>query len=209
MHGAMDGEHYVKDTRVLGWSGVSGAEEALVRRCVEGDDLACAELVGQHERMVYQLARTLLGDHDDALDVSQEVFLRVFRTLHRFRGQSSLKTWIYRIVVNQSRNKLRWWTRRRRALQVSLEEHVAIHGEPAGQALSAPDRILGRKELADRVWWALECLPFDQRTAVILREIEGLSYQEIAYSLGVLVGTVKSRLARAREGLRVALRNER
>lgn len=204
----MDGDRCVKDARVLGWSGVSGAEESLVRRCVEGEELACAELVGQHERMVFQLAQALLGDRDDALDVSQEVFLQVFRTLHRFRGQSSLKTWIYRIVVNQSRNKLRWWTRRRRALQVSLDEHVSKYGDPTGTVRSTPDRVLGQKELADRVWQALDRLPFDQRTTVILREIEGLSYQDIAYSLGVLVGTVKSRLARARDGLRVALRDE-
>ena len=79
--------------------------------------------------MVVQLAMNLLGDRDEALDLSQEVFLRVFRTIHRFRGQSSLRTWIYRIAVNQARNRHRFWRRRHRADQVSLDQHIAAHGD--------------------------------------------------------------------------------
>ena len=204
----MDEGAMLKNARAVPWSDVSGAEESLVRRCVDGDELACAELVGQHERMVYQLALTLLGNHDDALEISQEVFLRVFRTLHRFRGQSTLRTWIYRIVVNQSRNRLRTWRRRHRAQQVSLDEHLATHGELPGQPGGRPDRVLRQKELAAEIGAALDRLPFDQKTTIVLREVEGLSYQEIAFSLNVVVGTVKSRLARARETLREMLRNE-
>jgi RNA polymerase sigma-70 factor (ECF subfamily) len=199
----------VKPARVLGWSDVETLEAALVRRCAEGDEDACAELVDQHQRMVYQLALHLLGDHNEALDLSQEVFFRVFRTIHTFRGQSLLRTWIYRIVVNQARNRQRWWRRRRRADQVSLDEAVRAHGEflAAPRESAAPDTMLGRKELAERIWHALEDLPFDQRTAIVLREIDGLSYDEIAFSLGVAIGTVKSRLARAREALRAELRD--
>jgi RNA polymerase sigma-70 factor (ECF subfamily) len=150
----------------------------------------------------------LLGDHNEALDLSQEVFLRVFRTIHRFRGQSALRTWIYRIVVNQARNRLRWWRRRNRAQQVSLEEHVRHHGDvPAPDNPTSPDRAFGQKQLASSIRGALEALPFEQKTAIVLREIDGLSYDEIASSLGVAVGTVKSRLARARESLRVRLRD--
>ena len=87
-------------------------EAALVERCAAGDETAYAELVSEHQRMVVQLAMNLLGDHDEALDLSQEVFLRVFRTLPQFRGHSSLKTWIYRIVINQASNRQRWWRRR-------------------------------------------------------------------------------------------------
>lgn len=159
--------------------------------------------------MVYQLAVHLLADHEEALDLSQDVFMRVFRTLQRFRGESALRTWIYRIVINQARNRQRWWWRRHQAQQLSFEEHTREHGELAAEdGRSSPDRLLDQKELGRRVWTALGGLPFDQRSAIVLREIHGLSYQEIAFSLGIAVGTVKSRLARARESLRDALRNE-
>ena len=155
--------------------------------------------------MVVQLAINLLGDRDEALDLSQDVFLRVFRTIHRFRGQSSLRTWIYRIAVNQARNRHRFWRRRHRADQVSLDAHVAAHGDIFSGGLPGPDRVLAQKELARRLGRALRHLPFDQRTAIVLREIDGLSYDEIAYSLGLAVGTVKSRLMRARRALRLEL----
>jgi RNA polymerase sigma-70 factor (ECF subfamily) len=196
-----------KDARVAGWSEVGGREATLVRRCAEGEESACAELVGEHQRMVVQLAMNLLGDRDEALDLSQEVFLRVFRTIHRFRGQSTLRTWIYRIAVNQVRNRHRFWRRRHRADQVSLDQHMADHGDVLSDGETTPDRLLAQKELAQQLQHALDHLPFDQRTAIILREIDGLSYEEIGFSLGIAVGTVKSRLARAREGLRAQLRD--
>jgi len=192
----------------LSFPTVADAEAELVERCVAGDESACSDLVDQHDRMVYQLAMHLLGEPNEALDLCQEVFLQVFRSLHRFRGQSTLRTWIYRITVNQARNRQRWWRRRRVDEQVSLDEHIQTCGElPCRSNITSPDRLLGQKELARRIWKALDTLPFDQRTAVILREIEGLSYEEIAFSLGVVVGTVKSRLARARATLRAELRD--
>lgn len=199
----------VKQARVAGWSEIGGREGALIQRCAGGDEIAFAELVGDHQRMVIQLALNLLGDRDEALDLSQEVFLRVFRTIGRFRGQSSLKTWIYRIAVNQARNRHRFWRRRHRADQVSLDAHVATHGDFRSGSESGPDRVLAQKELAARLERALADLPFDQRTAIVLREVDGLSYEEIAYSLGVAVGTVKSRLTRARQTLRLQLREAR
>jgi RNA polymerase sigma-70 factor (ECF subfamily) len=199
----------VKQARVASWSDVGGREAALVQRCAAGEQLACTELVGEHQRMVVQLAMNLLSDRDEALDLSQEVFLRVFRTIHRFRGQSSLRTWIYRIAVNQARNRHRFWRRRHRADQVSLDQHIAAHGEFLSARESTPDRLLAQKELGERLQTALDHLPFDQRTAIVLREIDGLSYEEIAFSLGVAVGTVKSRLTRARQALRLELREAR
>jgi RNA polymerase sigma-70 factor (ECF subfamily) len=198
----------VKPLRAITWTDVDGREAGLIQRCAVRDEDACAELVREHQRMVYQLSLNLLGDHNEALDLSQEVFLRVFRTIHGFRGQSTLRTWIYRIVVNQARNRQRWWRRRHRAQQVSLDEHMRDHGDfPEQNDLGSPDRVLGRKELADRIRVALDLLPFDQKTALVLREIDGLSYDEIGFSLGIAVGTVKSRLARAREALRAQLRD--
>ena len=199
----------VKQAGAVGWSEVGSGEAALIQRCAAGDEMAFAELVADNQRMVVQLAMNLLGDHDEALDLSQEVFLRVFRTISRFRGQSSLRTWIYRIAVNQARNRHRFWRRRHRGDQVSLDAHVATHGEFRSGAEAGPDRVLAQKELAARLEHALGALPFDQRTAIVLREVDGLSYEEIAYSLGVAVGTVKSRLTRARQTLRLELREAR
>lgn len=190
------------------WADVGSREAVLVQRCAAKDEDACADLVSEHQRMVYQLSLNLLGDHNEALDLSQEVFLRVFRTIHTFRGHAALRTWIYRIVVNQARNRQRWWRRRHRAQQVSLDDHIRDHGElPESNNGASPDRLLGQKQLAERLRVALDALPFDQKTAVVLREIDGLSYEEIGFSLGVAVGTVKSRLARAREALRAQLRD--
>jgi RNA polymerase sigma-70 factor (ECF subfamily) len=197
----------LKPASALGWSEVASHESALIQRCAQGDEDAYAELVDEHQRMVYQLALNLLGDHNEALDLSQEVFLRVFRTIDGFRGQSALRTWIFRIVVNQAKNRQRWWRRRFHAQQVSLDDHIRSYGElPAGHFLE-PDRLLVQKQLAERLQAALDALPFDQRTAIVLREVDGLSYEEIAFSMGVPLGTVRSRLARARETLRAQLRD--
>jgi len=195
----------VKNAGAISWSEVDSREAALIERCVAGDEVACADLVAAHQRTVFNLAFHLLGDRDEALDVSQEVFLRVFRTLSRFRGQSALRTWIYRIVVNQVRNRQRWWRRRRQADLVSLDEHLRRCGEIEARQEILPDRLLASKETAARIWAAMEQLPFDQRTALVLREVDGLRYEEIAFTLDVAVGTVKSRLTRARQALREEL----
>ncbi|MBA3884624.1 MAG: sigma-70 family RNA polymerase sigma factor [Acidobacteria bacterium] len=204
----MASELTVKPVPSITWADVDGREASLIQRCAAGDEDACSELVSEQQRMVYQLSLNLLGDHNEALDLSQEVFLRVFRTIQGFRGQSALRTWIYRIVVNQARNRQRWWRRRYRSYQVSLDDHIRDHGELAARENGgAPDRVLNQKQLAERIRLALDCLPFDQKSALVLREIDGLSYEEIGFSLGIAVGTVKSRLARARETLRGHLRD--
>src|SRR5919112_807739 len=162
----------VKNAGAISWSDVDSREAALIERCNAGDEAACADLVAEHQRMVYALGLHLLGDRDEALDLSQEVFLRVFRTLSGFRGQSALRTWIYRIVVNQARNRQRWWRRRHRAQQVSLDAHIRDHGElPEPGDGASPDRLLGQKQLGERIRTALDHLPFDQKTALVLREI--------------------------------------
>ncbi len=203
------GDFLVKQARVASWSDVGVREATLVQRCAAHDESACAELVAEHQRMVVQLAVNLLGDRDEALDLSQEVFLRVFRTIHRFRGQSALRTWIYRIAVNQARNRHRFWRRRHRNDQVSLDAHIAAHGEFPSTLGLRPDRVYEQKQLGQRLQDALDQLPFDQRTAIVLREIDGLSYDDIAVALGVAIGTVKSRLTRARQALRENLRTEK
>ena len=195
----------MKNAGAIGWSEVETGEAALIARCTTGDETACAELVAAHQRMVYGLAFNLLGNRDDALDLSQDVFLRVFRTLSSFRGQSALRTWIYRIVVNQARNRQRWWRRRHRAEQVSLDDYLRNFGDLEARQDILPDRLLASKETAAKIWQAMDRLSFEQRTALILREVDGLRYDEIAYSLDIAVGTVKSRLTRARQALRAEL----
>jgi RNA polymerase sigma-70 factor (ECF subfamily) len=200
------GDASVKHARVVDWPALTGHEATLVERCVAGDEAAYAELVEAHQRMVVQLAVNLLGgDRDEARDLAQDVFLRVFRTIDGFRGQSSLRTWIYRITVNQARNRHRFWCRRHRADQVSLDAHIASHGDFPTATAGRPDQLLQTKELGARLQQALDGLPFEQRTAIVLREVDGLSYEEIAFSLGIAVGTVKSRLTRARQTLRAEL----
>jgi RNA polymerase sigma-70 factor (ECF subfamily) len=196
----------VKHVSASHWSEVGVHEAELIQRCAAGDEAAFADLVAEHQRMVVQLAVNLLGDRDEALDLSQDVFIRVFRTIGQFRGQSALRTWIYRIAINQARNRHRFWRRRRRADQVSLDAHVATHGDFRCGAECGPERIFAQKELAGRLQRALDALPFDQRSVIVLREVDGLSYEEIAFSLGVAVGTVKSRLTRARQVLRNGLK---
>jgi RNA polymerase sigma-70 factor, ECF subfamily len=132
----------VKTATVPGaWDHVGSREADLVERCATGDEAACAELVAEHQRMVMQLAINLLGDRDEALDLSQEVFLRVFRTIQQFRGQSQLRTWIFRIVVNRARNRRRHQRWRYRSSQVSLDQHLEQHGDHlAGRDQVAPAR---------------------------------------------------------------------
>ena len=192
----------MKTARAIDWSETTGTENGLTERCAAGDAQACQELVDEHQPMVFHL----LGSHEDALDLSQDVFLTVFRSIHRFRGDSALQTGIYRIVIHHVRNRQRWWRRRRRSGEVSLDAVIAEHGEPAAPiASTSPERALDQKELGQRLWRALGRLPFEQRSTVILRELHGMRYSEIAFSLGVTTAAVKSRLARARQPLRAEL----
>ena len=198
----------MKEAQALGWPSDAAAradsgEAVLAQRCAAGDQDACRALVEEHRRMVYALGFQLLGHHDEALDLSQEVFLRVFRTIGRFEGRATLRTWIYRIVVNGARNRQRWYRRHRRALQVPLDVHLDANGDPhATPSMSSPELAYDRKLVRGRLWTALAALPLEQRSALVLRELHGMRYSEIAFSLGISTSAVKSRLARARQALR-------
>ena len=188
-------------------SAAAAAEPALVERCRQGDTQAFARLVSLHEGMVLNLATRLLGDREEAKDIAQDVFLQVYRTLPRFEGRSTVRTWIYRIVVNQCCNRQRWWRRRRRAAACPLDEITAAD-EAKMSAVSpgeGPFERLDRRERARRMDTALRALSFDHRAVLLLREVEGLSCEEIATTLGLPIGTIKSRLARGRDSLRRAL----
>jgi RNA polymerase sigma-70 factor (ECF subfamily) len=178
-------------------------ERELVDQCRCGDAAAFARLVALHEGMVYNLAARLLGDGEEARDVAQEVFLQVYRRLARFEGRSSLKTWIYRIVVNQCHNRRRFWRRHGRDREQELDERLAAPEMASRGAWTASPYEQARSHERSRtIQKALLELSFDQRSVLVLREVEGLSCEEVAAALGVPNGTVKSRLSRAREALR-------
>ena len=165
------------------------------------------ELFERHQSMVFNLAYRILGDREEALDISQEVFLTIYRKMHHFRGDSSLKTWIYRIAINRASNRCRWWNRLRRRGTVSLDQHLTRDtGLNLSETLETDDRSpeenLLSKERSLEIQRSLLRLPVPQRVAVIMRDIEGMSYEEIAASTQASLGTVKSRIARGREELK-------
>jgi RNA polymerase sigma-70 factor (ECF subfamily) len=189
-------------------SGITLDETAIIQRCVNGDDTAFDLIVSRYQDMVYNLALRLLGSREEALDLSQEVFFQIYRKLASFRQDASLRTWIYRIAINRAKNRQRWWRRREQEMTaVAVEEVERDNSWVLSAAIKtndqeAPDEALQRKELGDILHEAIAALPFDQRTILLLKEIDGLSYEDIAGTLNLALGTVKSRLARARRALR-------
>src|SRR5262245_21061632 len=184
------------------------AEEALfVQRLRANDDAAYDELVRVYHASIFHVAYRMLGDSGDASDVVQEIFLKVFRNINGFKGESSLKTWIFRIAFSEILNRLRWWKRRHRQVTFSLDDER--DGEGNGYHVSdtrpTPEQALQHREQEQAIQGALAKLTSDHRSIVILRDIEGFSYGEIADVLGISIGTVKSRLARARADLKKAL----
>ena len=186
--------------------GVEHAEAGLIERLRARDLAAFEELVATFERPVYGLCFRLLGDAEEARDAAQETFLKVYRGLGGFRAQSGLKTWIYRIAINQAMNQQRWWRRRHRDETISLDltrgdGETTIGSMIAGHA-SSPEALAIQSECEERIMQALGEIKQEYRIALVLREIEELSYEEIAVTLGISIGTVKSRIARGREELR-------
>jgi RNA polymerase sigma-70 factor (ECF subfamily) len=184
-------------------------ESALIERTLAGDAAAFDQIVLQYQDMVFNLSYRLLGNRDEAVDLSQDVFLQVYRKLGTFRRDASLRTWLYRIVINLSKNRRRWWSRRfseMTALSIDeVESGTSSAWElqaPVNGSLVPPDEALERKEAGELLRQAIDRLPFDQRTVLLLKEIEGLPYDEIGATLDIPLGTVKSRLARARKALR-------
>jgi len=179
-------------------------DQELVERHLHGDPAAFEELYALHSGRVYGLCLRLSGDPEDAFDLAQEVFLRIHRHLARFRGRSSLKTWIYRVTVNHCRSRLS----RRRPPSSSLDDPMAARHEPRSEEAD-PERRASASEQGRRIAAALARLPVRFRIPVVLRDVEGLAYGEIARILRIPVGTVRSRIARARESLRVELESVR
>ncbi|HEV2178314.1 MAG TPA: sigma-70 family RNA polymerase sigma factor [Terriglobia bacterium] len=187
-------------------SAIASDEAALVAELQSGSEPAFAYLVAVFESPIYNLVWHILGNEADAADVLQEVFVKVFRGVKQFHGASSLRTWIYRIALHEASNHRRGWLRRHAHEPMSLDEEPGQPGmavaEAAQSSSQTPYQNLEQAERQARVERALASLAEPYRTVVALREIEDLSYEEIAEVLSVAEGTVKSRLMRGRELLR-------
>ena len=163
--------------------------------------------MSEHSGEVYALLYRLTSDAEEARDLTQETFLRAFQSISHFRGDANLKTWIYRIAVNQARNRWRWWRRRKRDVTVSLDATGEHREQPLGATLRNnnavdPEQETLKREREGQLHRALLGLRRSYREAVILRDIEGFSYEEIADTLQISIGTVKSRISRGRLELR-------
>lgn len=181
----------------------------FIERLRSGDADAFDNLVTRYSGDVYGLVFRLTGDPEEAGDVTQETFLAALRSIGSFRGEADLKTWLFRIAINQSRNRFRWWKRRNRDKTVSLDAAVGdtdtvLADTIAGRGETPEENAL-RRERQHRLCEALKHLPDTYREAVVLCDVEGFSYEEIADALSLNIGTVKSRIARGREELRKRL----
>lgn len=183
------------------------AEAQFIERLKAGEAAAFDRLVEERSGDVYALLYRLTEDAEEARDLTQETFLRAFQHIKRFRGEADLKTWIYRIALNQARNRWRWWRRRRKDVTVSLDAVERDSDEPLSSRLrdkvsANPEQETLAREREKALGVALRSLSQSYRETVILRDIEGMSYEEIAATLEISIGTVKSRLARGRDELR-------
>ena len=185
----------------------SWGEQRLVAALCEGEESAYETLIVVYQQPVYNLVVRLMNEPADTADVVQEVFLKVFRNIHSFRSNSSLKTWIYRIAVNEAYNHRRWFCRHQRQ-EVALsgnDEATHSYEEKLTDPGRSPYDLASSVETRALVEEALAKLSPKFRTAVVLRDIEDLSYEEIAAILDISLGTVKSRILRGREALRKLL----
>ena len=184
-------------------------EAGFVEMLRAGDANAFDKLITRYSADIYSLLFRLTSDGEEAADLTQETFLRAFRAISAFRGDSDLKTWLYRIAVNESRNRFRWWKRRRREKMVSLEDSVgnseAIFSDTISDTSPNPEQETLRRERERILQNALMELPAIFREPIVLFDIEGLSYDEICKALDLNLGTLKSRLARGRKELKSKL----
>ena len=189
--------------QTLAW----GRDEAeLVTNLQSGSDAAFNWVVNYYHAAVYNVVYGILGDRNDAADVTQEVFLKAFRGICGFRQGSSLKTWLYRIAVREALNQRRWWRRHRRN-EISIDAPTDETHAPSEieDAEATPFDVTATREIQTAVRGALKELPEAYRSAVILRDLEGLAYEEVAEVLEISVATVKTRILRGRRALKKAL----
>ena len=176
-------------------------DEDLVLRVQRGDKSAFDFLVIKYQHRIIQLVNRYVKDPSEAQDVAQEAFIKAYRALGNFRGDSAFYTWLYRIAINTAKNYLVSRSRRNPDYHVDVQDAEALENAPQLQGMETPERQLLNQEIVDTIQTAIDTLPEEMRTAIMLREFEGMSYEEIAETMECPVGTVRSRIFRAREAI--------
>lgn len=177
-------------------------EKKLIERASGGDPSAFNRLMAQHENRMYAVALRMCANREDAQDCLQEAMLRVYRAIGSFKGQSTFSTWVYRITMNTCLDELR---RKKNRQNTSLDNLVDMGWSPTDGG-AGPEKQALMREMREKMHGAIRELPDDMRAAVVLRDIQGFSYDEIAQMLEINVGTIKSRISRGREKLREKLK---
>ncbi len=177
-------------------------EAQLISRCQQGDQEALKEIFNQYHQKVYRIAYGVVRQREEALDIAQEVFIKLFRSIRQFQGKSRFYTYLYRMTMNTAIDHTRKM-KKVPSLSMDAEEGFQLSDD----AERRPDRILDHKELETRVKWAMDQLSPDQKAVLIFREVEGLSYQEIAEATGSSIGTVMSRLHYGRKKVQELLKD--
>lgn len=179
-------------------------ENKLIERASGGDPSAFNRLMEAHERRMYAVALRMCGNREDAQDCLQEAMLRIYRSISSFKGQSSFGTWVYRITMNTCLDELR---RKKNKQSTSLDGLLDTGWSPQDESAS-PEKHAVQSETRRLLHQAIQDLPEDMRSAIVLRDIQGLSYEEIAQALDINVGTIKSRISRGRDKLREKLKQK-
>ncbi len=186
--------------------GETSVDQELVRRVQRGDKQAFDVLVRKYQQKIVKLISRYVRDQDEALDVAQETFIKAYRALAKFRGDSAFYTWLYRIAINTAKNYLVAQNRRPPDTDIDAEDAVQFEGDSKLRETDLPEQLVHRDEVERVIYEAIDALPEDLRTAITLRELEGLSYEEIAQAMECPIGTVRSRIFRAREAIETKLR---
>jgi len=204
------GENELDPVASAATSTYAHSDAGFVEKLRSGDAEAFDKLITRYSADIYSLLFRLTSNGEDAADLTQETFIRAFKAISGFRGDSDLKTWLYRIAVNESRNKFRWWKRRKREWTVSLDDNIgsseSVYSDILSDPSANPEQETLRRERETILQNALKELPTIFREPIVLFDIEGLSYDEICKTLDLNLGTLKSRLARGRKELKSMLR---
>ena len=187
------------DTKAL--TSATQTDQQLVERVQAGDKRAFDLLVLKYQHKIISLVGRYVKDHHEAMDVSQEAFIKAYRALANFRGDSQFYTWLYRIAINTAKNYLVARHRRPPDVDVEVNEYGDYGSADIMADVDTPENLMARDQLQDKVFATLEKLPDDLRTALTLREFEGMSYEQIAEVMDCPVGTVRSRIFRARDAI--------
>ena len=186
--------------------GERGIDQALVERVQKGDKQAFDVLVLKYQNKIIRLIYRYVHDPDEARDVAQEAFIKAYKAIGRFRGDSAFYTWIYRIAINTAKNHLVASSRRPPKNDIDAQDAEQYEGAMGLKEYATPERLLLKDEIQASIAKAIDELPDDLRTAIILRELEGLSYEEIAQTMECPIGTVRSRIFRARDAIDTRLK---